>query len=254
MTHAHRSATPVSTHDTTRIDDTRIKAVRPLITPALLQEWLPPTEAALALVESSRAAISRVLHGQDDRLVVVVGPCSIHDHAQAMEYAHALKVQADALQDDLLVVMRVYFEKPRTTVGWKGLIMDPDLDGTCNIPDGLRLARRILRDVIDLGPIPAGIRLDDVLITISTGMTASVTGKLGFAYADGVDRTDVPQNDAYFGTGYALSAAAVLRKTATTAPIRLPKEARLILTTGGAANAKASQIDVRIAGELTGPR
>ena len=109
-------------------------------------------------------------------------------------------------------------------------------------------------DVIDLGPIPAGMRLDDVLITVSTGMSASVTGKLGFAYADGVDRADVPQNDAYFGTGYALSAAAILRKTATTAPIRLPKEARLILTTGGAANAKASQIDVRIAGELTGPR
>ena len=109
-------------------------------------------------------------------------------------------------------------------------------------------------DVIDLGPIPAGLRLDDVLITVSTAMSASVTGKLGFAYADGVDRADVPQNDAYFGTGYALSAVAVLRKTATTAPIRLPKEARLILTTGGAANAKASQIDVRIAGELTGPR
>lgn len=109
-------------------------------------------------------------------------------------------------------------------------------------------------DVIDLGPIPAGMRLDDVLITVSTAMSASVTGKLGFAYADGVDSPAVPQNDAYFGTGYALSAAAVLRKTATTAPIRLPKEARLILTTGGAANAKASQIDVRIAGELTGPR
>lgn len=109
-------------------------------------------------------------------------------------------------------------------------------------------------DVIDLGPIPAGMRLDDVLITVSTAMSASVTGKLGFAYADGVDSTAVPQNDAYFGTGYALSAAAVLRKTATTAPVRLPKEARLILTTGGAANAKASQIDVRIAGELTGPR
>ena len=88
----------------------------------------------------------------------------------------------------------------------------------------------------------------------NSAMSASVTGKLGFAYDDGVDRTDVPQNDAYFGTGYALSAAAVLRKTATTAPIRLPKGARLILTTGGAANAKASQIDVRIAGELTGPR
>lgn len=88
MTHAHRSATPVSTHDTTRIDDTRIKAVRPLITPALLQEWLPPTEAALALVESSRAAISRVLHGQDDRLIVVVGPCSIHDHGQHIQQQH----------------------------------------------------------------------------------------------------------------------------------------------------------------------
>lgn len=109
-------------------------------------------------------------------------------------------------------------------------------------------------DVIDLGPIPAGMRLDDVLITVSTAMSAAVTGKLGFVYSDGVDRADVPQNDAFFGTGYALSAAAVLRKTATTAPIRLPKEARLILTTGGAANAKASQIDVRLVGELTGPR
>ena len=109
-------------------------------------------------------------------------------------------------------------------------------------------------DVIDIGPIPAGMRLDDVLMTISTGMTASVTGKLGFVYSDGVDRTDVPQNDAFFGTGYALATAAVLRKTATTAPVRLPKDARLILTTGGAANAKASLIDVRLSGELTGPR
>ncbi len=162
MTHAHRSATPVSTHDTTRIDDTRIKAVRPLITPALLQEWLPPTEAALALVESSRAAISRVLHGQDDRLVVVVGPCSIHDHAQAMEYAHALKVQADALQDDLLVVMRVYFEKPRTTVGWKGYINDPHLDGSFAMNQGLEMARKLLLDVIDLG-LPVATEFLDLL-------------------------------------------------------------------------------------------
>ena len=162
MTHAHRSATPVSTHDTTRIDDTRIKAVRPLITPALLQEWLPPTEAALALVESSRAAISRVLHGQDDRLVVVVGPCSIHDHAQAMEYAHALKVQADALQDDLLIVMRVYFEKPRTTVGWKGYINDPHLDGSFAINEGLELARQLLLDVLALG-LPVGTEFLDLL-------------------------------------------------------------------------------------------
>src|SRR5450830_1065140 len=100
------AASPDHTHDTTRIDDTRIRAVRPLITPA----------SAQALVEHSRSAISRVLHGADDRLVVVVGPCSIHDHAQAMEYAHQLKQQADALAADLLIVMRVYFEKPRTTV------------------------------------------------------------------------------------------------------------------------------------------
>ena len=82
--HAKPSASPLSTHDTTRIDDTRIRAVRPLITPALLEEWLPAPGAAQALVEHSRAAISRVLHGADDRLVVVVGPCSIHDHAHAM--------------------------------------------------------------------------------------------------------------------------------------------------------------------------
>ena len=151
MTHAHHSATPVSTHDTTRIDDTRIKAVRPLITPALLQEWLPAPDAAQTLVETSRAALSRVLHGQDDRLIVVVGPCSIHDHDQAMEYARALKEQADALQDELLIVMRVYFEKPRTTVGWKGYINDPHLDGSFAINEGLRMARQLLLDVLALG-------------------------------------------------------------------------------------------------------
>ena len=97
-----RPATPPSTQDTTRTDDLRIGAVRPLITPALLQEWLPTPDNAQALVASSRAAISRVLHGADDRLVVVVGPCSIHDHAQAMDYARQLKAQADLLKDDLL--------------------------------------------------------------------------------------------------------------------------------------------------------
>jgi hypothetical protein len=136
------------THDTTRIDDTRIGAVRPLITPALLKNGCPAADAAQALVERSRAAISRVLHGQDDRLVVVVGPCSIHDHDQAMDYARALKAQADALQDDLLVVMRVYFEKPRTTVGWKGYINDPHLDGSFAINEGLEMARKLLLDVL----------------------------------------------------------------------------------------------------------
>ena len=161
-THAHTPATPPSTLDATRIDDTRIGAVRPLITPALLQEWLPVPVAALALVEQSRVAISRILHGADDRLVVVVGPCSIHHHAQAIEYARLLKEQADALQDELLVVMRVYFEKPRTTVGWKGYINDPHLDGSFAINEGLEMARRLLLEVLALG-LPVGTEFLDLL-------------------------------------------------------------------------------------------
>ena len=162
----HTSTSPAaqaaSTLDTTRIDDTRIKAVRPLITPALLQEWLPADAQTLELVEHSRSAISRVLHGQDDRLVVVVGPCSIHDHEQAMDYARQLKVQADALADDLLIVMRVYFEKPRTTVGWKGYINDPYRDGSFNVNEGLKLARKLLLDVLELG-LPTGTEFLDLL-------------------------------------------------------------------------------------------
>ncbi|APW35820.1 3-deoxy-7-phosphoheptulonate synthase [Rhodoferax koreense] len=162
-THAHPAAAAAPrTHDTTRIDDTRIKAVRPLITPALLQEWLPAPEAAEALVEVSRGAISRVLHGGDDRLVVVVGPCSIHDHDQALDYARQLKVQADALRDELLIVMRVYFEKPRTTVGWKGYINDPRLDGSFAINEGLERARQLLLDLLALG-LPVGTEFLDLL-------------------------------------------------------------------------------------------
>ena len=152
----------LTTHDTTRIDDTRIGAVRPLVTPALLEEALPAPHAAQALVESSRAAISRVLHGADDRLIVVVGPCSIHDHGQAMEYARQLKMQADALADDLLVVMRVYFEKPRTTVGWKGYINDPHLDGSFAINEGLHMARQLLLEVLAMG-LPVGTEFLDLL-------------------------------------------------------------------------------------------
>jgi len=163
-THAPLNTAPAvpRTHDTTRIDDTRIKAVRPLITPALLQEWLPAPEAAEALVAASRTAISRVLHGADDRLVVVVGPCSIHDHDQALDYARQLKAQADQLQNELLIVMRVYFEKPRTTVGWKGYINDPHLDGSFAINEGLELARQLLLDVLALG-LPVGTEFLDLL-------------------------------------------------------------------------------------------
>ena len=157
-----RSATPLSTDDMTRIDDTRISAVRPLITPALLEEWLTVPKATLALVEQSRAAISRVLHGRDDRLIVVVGPCSIHNHDQAMDYARQLRHQAGLLADDLLLVMRVYFEKPRTTVGWKGYINDPHLDGSFAINEGLEMARQLLLDVLALG-LPVGTEFLDLL-------------------------------------------------------------------------------------------
>ena len=158
----HHTGMTSSTHDTTRIDDTRISAVRPLLTPALLQETLPISDAALERVEQQRRAISDVLHGRDDRLIVVVGPCSIHDHDQAIEYAERLLPLARELEDDLLVVMRVYFEKPRTTVGWKGYINDPHLDGTFAINVGLEKARRLLLDVIELG-LPAGTEFLDLL-------------------------------------------------------------------------------------------
>jgi 3-deoxy-7-phosphoheptulonate synthase len=151
-----------STLDTTRIDDVRIGAVRPLMTPALLQERVPVRDDTLALVEAGRAAIADVLHGRSDRLVVVVGPCSIHDHDQALEYGHRLKAVADELQDDLLIVMRTYFEKPRTTVGWKGYINDPHLDGSFAINEGLERARRLLLELTTMG-LPTGTEFLDLL-------------------------------------------------------------------------------------------
>ena len=151
-----------ATLDTTRIDDTRIAAVRALVSPAVLLEELPVTEPVERLVEDTRQAIGRVLQGGDDRLVAVVGPCSIHDRAQALQYAQRLKPLADELRGELIVVMRVYFEKPRTTVGWKGLINDPRLDGSFRINEGLRLAREILLEINALG-LPAGTEFLDLL-------------------------------------------------------------------------------------------
>ncbi|MFM0289098.1 3-deoxy-7-phosphoheptulonate synthase [Paraburkholderia megapolitana] len=151
-----------ATQDTTRIDDTRIGAVRPLISPALLLDELPVPAGLQTLVEHSRREIADVLKGRDDRLVAVVGPCSIHDHDQAIDYARLLKTAADALRDDLLIVMRVYFEKPRTTVGWKGYINDPRLDGSFRINEGLRAARQLLLDVGTLG-LPTATEFLDLL-------------------------------------------------------------------------------------------
>jgi len=145
-----------------RTDDTHIQAVRSLIAPALLLEQLPANEAALAMVERSRKAICEVLSGQDDRLLVVVGPCSIHEHAQALEYAGWLKTQSNLHAADLLLVMRCYFEKPRTTVGWKGYINDPHLDGSFSINEGLALARKLLLDIVASG-VPVGTEFLDLI-------------------------------------------------------------------------------------------
>jgi 3-deoxy-7-phosphoheptulonate synthase len=145
-----------------RTDDLRIRGVRALIAPQLLIEQLPVDSAALATVGSARQAIHRVLHGADDRLVAVVGPCSIHDYGAAIEYARRLAGEARRLEDDLVVVMRVYFEKPRTTVGWKGFINDPHLDGTFAMNEGLRLARGLLLEVNRVG-LPCGTEFLDLL-------------------------------------------------------------------------------------------
>jgi 3-deoxy-7-phosphoheptulonate synthase len=143
-----------------RTDDLRITQVRPLLPPAILLEEIPVSERASNVVAGTRQAIADVLARRDPRLVIVVGPCSIHDPRAALDYAQRLRPLAARYSDDLIVVMRTYFEKPRTSVGWKGLINDPDLDGSFHINKGLRTARRLLLDVNDLGLPTASEFLD----------------------------------------------------------------------------------------------
>lgn len=143
-------------------DDLRVSDIKELVSPEKVQAELPIIEAAANAVVAGRQDIHNVLHGKDDRLVVVVGPCSIHDPEAAIEYANKLKGLRDELQQDLVIIMRVYFEKPRTTVGWKGLINDPDLDNSFNINKGVRVARKLLLDVNAMG-LPAGTEYLDLI-------------------------------------------------------------------------------------------
>lgn len=143
-------------------DDLRIKRTNELISPETLVENIPLTATAANTVAIAREAISAILSGDDDRLLIVVGPCSIHDPAAARDYAEQLQSAAATHSEDLLVVMRVYFEKPRTTVGWKGLINDPDLDNTFQINKGLHLARQLLADLAEMG-LPAGTEYLDLI-------------------------------------------------------------------------------------------
>jgi 3-deoxy-7-phosphoheptulonate synthase len=153
-------------------DDLRIAGLRPLLPPAILIEELPVSAAAAESVAATRRDAEAIIRGDDPRLLVIVGPCSIHDPAAAIEYAERLRALRDRVEDDLLVVMRVYFEKPRTTVGWKGLINDPFLDGSFAINKGLRLARRLLLDLAERG-LGTGTELLD---TITPQFIADLVG------------------------------------------------------------------------------
>jgi 3-deoxy-7-phosphoheptulonate synthase len=145
-----------------RTDDLRIREMKELTPPSHLIREFPVTPVAEQTASDARVALHRILHGQDDRLMVVVGPCSIHDPKAALEYARRLVEQRRRLAGELEIVMRVYFEKPRTTVGWKGLINDPYMDNSFRINDGLRMAREMLRDINELG-LPAGTEFLDVI-------------------------------------------------------------------------------------------
>ncbi len=143
-------------------DDLRIRAIKEVVPARTLHERHPITETAARTVFEARQQIHRILHGEDDRLLVVIGPCSIHDPDAALEYARRLLEQKERLAEDLLIVMRVYFEKPRTTVGWKGLINDPNLDESFEINKGLELARKLLLEINGMG-LPTGTEFLDLI-------------------------------------------------------------------------------------------
>ena len=145
-----------------RTDDIRVKEIKELVPPAHVLREFPISEKAAKLTYETREAIHRVLHGADDRLLVIMGPCSIHDVKAAKEFAGRLKIEKDRHAADLVVVMRVYFEKPRTTVGWKGLINDPKLDGSFSINEGLRIGRQLLLDLNNIG-VPVGCEFLDMI-------------------------------------------------------------------------------------------
>lgn len=147
-------------HDT---DDIRIQEIKELAAPTELIREFPVSDDISELIYDTRQSISNILYGADPRLLVIAGPCSIHDPASAIEYAHRLQEIARPLKSEILMVMRVYFEKPRTTVGWKGMINDPFLDGTFRINDGLRIARKLLLEVNSIG-MPAGTEFLDMIV------------------------------------------------------------------------------------------
>ncbi|KIJ28945.1 hypothetical protein M422DRAFT_37147 [Sphaerobolus stellatus SS14] len=152
----------IALKDAHNISNRRVKSIRPLIPPQILQEDIPLSLLAANTVLEGRRAVEAILRGDDDRIVVVVGPCSVNNPQAAIDYAKLLRAYAQEAKEDLLIIMRVYFEKPRTTVGWKGLINDPDMNGSFNINKGLRLARQLLLDIASMG-LPAGCEFLDTI-------------------------------------------------------------------------------------------
>lgn len=144
------------------LENCRVSCIRPLIPPACVLEELPVTDIVYETVQEGRAQVGKILTGQDDRLVVIVGPCSIHDTKAALEYGLRLKTLSDELSMNLLIIMRTYFEKPRTTIGWKGLINDPDLNESFNINKGIRLARQLLLELNEMG-VPVSLEFLDTI-------------------------------------------------------------------------------------------
>lgn len=145
------------------VDNLRVVGLSRLITPAQIKEQLPAESHNLRLVSEARSTARAILTGDDDRLLVVVGPCSIHDPASALEYARRLSALSREVADRYFIVMRVYFEKPRTTIGWKGLINDPHLDDSCDVAHGIEVARKLLLDILDLGLPTATEFLDPII-------------------------------------------------------------------------------------------
>lgn len=147
---------------TIKTDEFRTSLIESLVSPAQLAEQIPLSQKTADFIIDSRQTIENIINGKDDRLLVIIGPCSIHDPKAAIDYANSLKQLHDKFEDDLFIVMRVYFEKPRTTVGWKGLISDPDLDKSFKVAKGLNLARQLLIEINDIG-LPTGTEFLDMV-------------------------------------------------------------------------------------------
>ena len=150
-------------NNTNTINDLHIKQIQPLISPKALKEKYPSSDKTEKLVRESRKTIKNILKREDHRLLAVVGPCSVHDRKAALEYARKLKNLSREVEDQFFIVMRIYFEKPRTTVGWRGMILDPDMDGSYDIEKGIGIARRLLKDISEIG-VPAGSEMLDPII------------------------------------------------------------------------------------------